>query len=242
VDTSNNSSVVEYYSKNAERFANAYSSNLGFRERYEIWCRLLDKYSSDKKSAIDMGCGSGAFTFYLASKRLQVTGIDASETMIELCKNEQSAQSIDNIQFHTAVIPHFRDLPLHKADLIISSSVLEYVENLEEALTVFHKLLNDDGVLIVSFPNANSLYRKYERWQFQMFKRPEYYRYVKNVVSAKDLELLSRSVGMSQLEVQYYAHDTIISRISRFLGFPPEYTENLFVSVFRKDRIDARVA
>lgn len=241
VETCRHSSkVVEYYSENAERFADAYSNSAGFRERYEIWCRLLDKYAAGKRSAIDMGCGSGAFTFYLAGKQLHVTGIDASKRMIELCKRRQFDLSVDNVRFFTAEIPHFQDVRLPMADLIISSSVLEYVEDLPAVLGVFRDLLNEGGVLIISLPNANSLYRRYERRQFQVFGKPEYYRYVNNVISADVLESLVRPMGMSLLEVQHYAHDTVISRLCRFLRLPREYTENLFVSVFQKNPIDPR--
>jgi 2-polyprenyl-6-hydroxyphenyl methylase/3-demethylubiquinone-9 3-methyltransferase len=194
---------------------------------------VLDRHAVGAQSAIDLGCGSGVFTFYLADKGLRVVGIDAADRMIELCREEGRKRALQTVQFIKSELPKLPNVELEKADLIISSSVLEYVGNLHETFSVIRNLLASNGTLIVSFPNSCSIHRWNVRLMFAIFRRPKYYRYVKNVLSRESLARMLEEHGLRIQEVKYYAHRSMLLKVCKMLRFPEKYTENLFVAVVK---------
>ena len=227
--------AVNFFSNNAGAFAASYAKEPDFRERFQLWTALLDRYVVDGARVIDMGCGSGVFSFYLADKGMRVTGIDGAEGMIELCEKNTPEHLASRVQFMHDEVPLIQPSKLEKADLIISSSLLEYVDALQQTLDGFHTLLNDGGLLIFSLPNADSLHRKYEKIKFKLIRRPRYYEFVKNVLTLNECETLLKQIGFTMIDYRYYAHNTWISRFCSRLGLGPRYSENLFVAVFRLD-------
>ena len=200
--------------------------------RFDLWTQILDRYAKGLSSALDLGCGSGVFSFYLARLGLEVTGIDAADGMIALCEKHKKDHGIGNSTFHRKVIP-FPSEEFKPVDIIISSSVLEYVEDIGATLRMAYELLRPDGLLIVSLPNAQSLYRKFERLRFRISGKPDYYRFVRNIVSAEEMKLRMASQGFRCEEIAYYGHSNAISILGRTF-LPAQYTENLLLGVFRR--------
>jgi len=225
-----------YFSRTSKGFADRYNASEQFKERYQVWNSLLEKYSAHKKTALDMGCGSGIFSFLLAKEGLKVIGIDAADKMIELCEVQRQKFGINNPKFLKADFAHLDDLKLQRVDILICSSVLEYIDDLEATLEKFCNLLNDDGLLIVSLPNASCLYRKFEKYFFKLFDKPEYYKYVINFASLNYLSEVLSVHGMSLLENHYYAQNSLISGFCKFFRFSPKFIGNLFVAVYQKRR------
>jgi 2-polyprenyl-3-methyl-5-hydroxy-6-metoxy-1,4-benzoquinol methylase len=75
--------AIEWHTQIARNFDQKYSTSRNFTERYAIWTNVIDKYSNLSLSVLDIGCGSGVFTFYSAEKNNKVIGIDASKEMFE---------------------------------------------------------------------------------------------------------------------------------------------------------------
>ena len=57
----------------------------------------------------------------------------------------------------------------YKFDMIISVAVLEHVKNISEWINCCNKLLNQNGILILQFPNINSLNRYLSQSNWDMF-------------------------------------------------------------------------
>jgi len=227
-------SAIDCFSENARAFDKYYTTMIDFKDRVWIWRQLIDQYATSGDYAVDMGCGTGIFSFYMAEKGLQVVGIDAAVKMIDLCEHQRLERSLENLYFQRAELPMLKGVELEQSNLIVCSSVLEYIEPFEETLALFSRLLEEQGILIISLPNASSIYRRYQRWKFRLWQQPKIFKYIKNVVSPKQLESCLQPFGLKMLELHYYAHDTRVSRLFRWLRFSPKYTENLFVAVFRK--------
>ncbi|HED36915.1 MAG TPA: class I SAM-dependent methyltransferase, partial [Ignavibacteria bacterium] len=66
--------AVDWHTKIASEFDEKYSNSKYFKERFIIWKRFIDKYSNHNYSVLDLGCGSGTFTFYLAEINRAVIG------------------------------------------------------------------------------------------------------------------------------------------------------------------------
>ncbi len=110
------------------------------------------------KKIIDIGCGSGTISLYLASKGYKVKGIDISKKAIKACRESAESIGLTNVEFEVSHFP--RDVLKGKYDLVFFSEVIEHLPDDELALKKIYKLLNPHGVLFLSTPSKNApLYR-----------------------------------------------------------------------------------
>ncbi len=87
------------------------------------------------KKAIDIGCGSGRYTFALRKLGCKhVTGVDYGDRGLEVAKKIIKQSGIDNIDFEKANI---LDLPFENAafDFVFCHGVLHHTEDMEKGLS-----------------------------------------------------------------------------------------------------------
>jgi 2-polyprenyl-3-methyl-5-hydroxy-6-metoxy-1,4-benzoquinol methylase len=226
--------AVRHFSGYVEQFHGHYQDRSEFQERLAIWRALLDRHGGPESRAVDMGCGTGVFSFYLAEKGGQVVGVDGASGMIAFCEAQRAQRGLDNIEFMQARLPAVDELALANADLVISSSVVEYVDDLNGTLALFSRLLKPGGSLIVSMPNLFCVNRVYERLKYKLTGQPHIYRHIRHFTSPRRLARHLRRLGLTLEDVQYYTHFTRLSKLTRRLRLPLPLTEDLFVAVFRK--------
>lgn len=226
--------AVEHFSGYVKQFHAYYEERPEFHERFRIWSELIDKYCDTPALSIDVGCGTGVFSFYLAKKGGRVIGIDGAPNMVSFCEAQRLEQGLENMEFVQAKLPKVDEARLSNADVVISSSVVEYVEDLDASLALLGRLLKPGGVLIVSMPNALSISRVYERLKYKLTGEPGIYRYIRHFTSPLLLERRMRRHGLVRQEARYYTHYTRLAKLTRALRLPPPLTEDLFAVVFRK--------
>lgn len=226
--------AVDFHSLISSRFNEKYSSDPNFIERFKIWTNYFVKHIPKQAKVLDAGCGPGLFSYYLAEElQCKVTAIDGSEGMIEICRNQKHKENIE-IEFITKNLLEISSLNLEKQDVIIASSVLEYIDDLEGILDVFTNLLKDDGILIVSMPNKKGVARRLEKISYSILSKPSYYKYVKHIVTQKAFQQNLKTKGFKHLEHTYYATDNMISNmISPFMSI--EYLGGLFIGAYKKE-------
>jgi 2-polyprenyl-3-methyl-5-hydroxy-6-metoxy-1,4-benzoquinol methylase len=223
--------AILFHSKNANEFADKYSHKNSFIERFAIWTKLIDEYDFNKKKIIDLGCGSGELSFYLATKDNTVIGIDGSKEMIEICCEKLESKN-NKLRFIQKTIP-FNSKEFTRFDGIICSSVFEYIQHVDTTLDLFNDLLLDSGTLILSVPNKLSLYRKFEKLLYRIVRRPTYYKHVYNMYSYKQVKYMLEKKGFRIEEVVYYGR--VISSLDSFkLIKSSKYFNNLLVCVCTK--------
>jgi 2-polyprenyl-3-methyl-5-hydroxy-6-metoxy-1,4-benzoquinol methylase len=227
-------SAVAYFSDNVEQFRALYATSPGFQERIEIWSRLLRRYARSGGVAIDMGCGPGVFSFLLADLGLNVVGIDGALDMVQDCEAQREKRGLPNLRFIQGTLPDIDETTLERADLLISSSVVEYIEELDETLALFARLMKSGGILMVSMPNVHSVSRSQQRLSNWISPRSDVYRYIRHFSSPRQLERRLAPHGMTLREAHYYTHITRLARAMRSLRLPRRLTEDLFVGVFEK--------
>lgn len=128
--------------------------------RGELFVDLAKKRIPSGGYVLDYGCGPGRLSLLLAQEGFRVRGVDTSAGMVE------QARLLDqkglNVEFEQ--IGQFNEaLPPNTYDAIVCSSVIEYVANADELLQGFHRALRESGVLIISYANEASYWRK--RWK-----------------------------------------------------------------------------
>lgn len=226
--------AIKYHSEVSKKFDNHYYKSSLFKERFQIWSSLINKYLRKEDVVLDAGCGSGIFSFYIAKKGNKVTAIDGSAKMIGLCKMRSIDYENIDINFLIKRLPFGEISSFGKFDLIISSSVLEYIIEYQQCLDDFKTLLNTNGILIISFPNEKSIYRKIEKILFSIFKKPKYLEFVKNMLTIKKLNNIMEKKGFEILENKVYTSDTYLNKVLKYALIPKDKRNSLFLGVYKK--------
>lgn len=113
-------------------------------------CQAVEKQIDllSDKEILDFGGGTGLLTLPLAKQAKSVTLMDISEKMLEQARLKAEQQDIKNIQF---LEQDLLEKPLEQEfDLIIVSRVLHHMPDLDEALSLFHQHLKEDGQLLLA--------------------------------------------------------------------------------------------
>ncbi len=184
--------AVAHFSGYVKEFDAYYQGRAEFDERLKLWSGLLDKYSVPGGLSIDMGCGTGVFSLYLAKKGGGVVGVDGSAEMVRFCEERRLERGLENVRFMQGRLPAVDEAGLTGADLLISSSVVEYVEDLDRTLALFARLLKPGATLIISMPNAVSVSRLYERLRYRLTGHPPIYRHILHFTSPARLQVRMR--------------------------------------------------
>ena len=126
--------------------------------RGELFVELTKRTVKPGGHILDYGCGPGRLALLLAQAGFSVRGVDTSQGMIAQA-NLQDAEGLD-VRF--ALIESPDDVLAHASyDAVVCSSVIEYVPDPESLLTGFHRTLRDAGILIISYANASSVWRRH---------------------------------------------------------------------------------
>ena len=120
------------------------------RHRRNIICRKIKNWMCDKTSLHDVGCGNAWLLHQIQREfpHLQISGSDAAKSIIEY-----NRRSMPGIDFHHQDI----SLPLsasERYDIIVCSEVLEHIKNYRFAVSNLHRLLNKNGIVIITVPRG----------------------------------------------------------------------------------------
>ena len=122
---------------------------------HEAKFRLIERVAMPGKHdrVLDAGCGSGTISQFLSLHAREVVGIDSNPSAIAYASGAYKAP---NLQFR---LGQFDDLAVDKPfDKIYSIEVIEhlYEHQVADVLSLFHKLTNPGGQLLLTTPNYRS--------------------------------------------------------------------------------------
>lgn len=105
---------------------------------------------------LDMGCGVGQLIremqYELKSYEIKYTGVDISPKMIEIARNNDSISTYINCSIDDFSI-------LDEAfDIIVCSHSFPYYPNKKDVFSKFHRILKDQGHLLLAQASANTVY------------------------------------------------------------------------------------
>lgn len=211
--------AVDWHSAIAERFDSRYIHSPSFRERLEVWSQLIARYADKSGSTLDAGCGSGVLASVASRFSRTVFAFDGSPDMVQLSREKQAAiAELSNVTFSELRMEQLSELGDQRFDLILSSSVLEYLDDFWGTIEALAMRLSESGTFIFSVPNMASVFRKTERVAFQLTGRPGYMAFVKNQLSDHKIKSGISERGLTVVETVYYAPSPILSHIARPLG------------------------
>lgn len=133
----------KYYDKNE---GNPYKHNLNV-------LKLILKNYRNKKTLLDVGCGTGIPLIKFLKMGFDAKGFDFIDTSVRLTQ--------DNLQKHgygvnlvfKADIENSSTLPSKKFDIITSVGVFPHIINDKGALRNMKKILNENGLVLLQFKN-----------------------------------------------------------------------------------------
>ncbi|MBR9683779.1 class I SAM-dependent methyltransferase [Candidatus Woesearchaeota archaeon] len=131
--------TIESYNQNARELSEKFKELMNLKRRE--FQRFIDLLQG--KKILDLGCGSGDHSLYYKNKGLDVTSIDLSEEMLELCKEKglnTYLMDIENLEFKSESFDGIWAVTslLH----IPKSRLTEVIKNL-------NLLLKSEGILYV---------------------------------------------------------------------------------------------
>ena len=120
----------------------------------EIWYEHVHRYVFarglvEDKNVLDAACGEGYGAFTLATTAGKVTGVDLSQDTITHASRRYSAPNLNFLQADCCNLP----FPDGHFDCIVSFETLEHLENQQQMLKEFRRVLAADGFLLISSPD-----------------------------------------------------------------------------------------
>jgi trans-aconitate methyltransferase len=136
--------------------------------------------------------------------------------MIGLARKRQRELALPNITFEVAMLDSLSAQPAGSVDVLLSSSVLEYLPDLEGEVGRLVRLLRPGGRLILSIPNRDSIYRRVESLAYRLTGRPRYFAHVRSMAREAELAAIFRGHGLAPVERHFYGAppaDFVLSRL-----------------------------
>jgi ubiquinone/menaquinone biosynthesis C-methylase UbiE len=111
------------------------------------------------KIVLDAACGEGYGTNLLSNVARSVTGIDVEPSIIQHAQSKYKKQNLSFISASVLQTPFANNT----FDVIVSFETIEHLEEHEEMLKEFKRILKQDGLLILSTPDKEQYSEKTHR-------------------------------------------------------------------------------
>ena len=119
--------------------------------------KLINSFSSNGKTLLDIGCGTGDFLNAAHQNNWEINGIEPNEKARNIANNKTN-----NSVFGTEQLLNYKSKSF---DVITLWHVLEHLPKLDKQISIFKKLLKSNGVLIIAVPN----YKSYDAQYYKSF-------------------------------------------------------------------------
>ncbi len=159
------------FNERAGEYDRWYATPLG-RAYGEEARKAITPHLPERGSALDVGCGTGFYTLFLARRGLKTVGVDASEAMLRIALEKAQRQGVQAEFRHAPA----EELPFPPAsfDLVLSMNMLEFSRAPEKALAEMLRVLRPHGTLLLGAMNRQSLWGMTQRLK-RPFVRGVYY-------------------------------------------------------------------
>jgi ubiquinone/menaquinone biosynthesis C-methylase UbiE len=101
---------------------------------------------------LDLACGEGYNTRILAKKGANVIGVDFSERMIQLAKQEEAREKL-GIRYYTLDATGLKEFSRNSFDLVTCFMSLQDIDNHEKAISEVARVLRNQGRFVFSIPH-----------------------------------------------------------------------------------------
>jgi len=120
---------------------------------------------------LDLGCGQGKETFYLANLNCKVMAVDSSSVAIKQIKTKVKEEGYKNIKAKKMNIKDCTTKDKNNYNIILCLNVLNFLEKKDVYKTIknIKKLLKKDGIIIISAFNKRDPANKSKKTNLKYF-------------------------------------------------------------------------
>lgn len=221
----NEKDVVEAYDLWAANY-DSQPGNLMLDLDEFLFNNLLGNIDINNKNIADIGCGTGRhWPNIFDEKPASVTGFDVSPGMLEKLKlkfpGAQTEVITDNL---------FNKIEDQAFDVIISTLTVAHIENIEEALLAWCRILSSNGDIIITDFHPDILAVGGKRTFSHQNSRIAVRNFVHPTATIRDILLRNNfnMVGHEELHIDesvkhYYRQQNALAVYEKFKGFPVIY-------------------
>jgi 2-polyprenyl-3-methyl-5-hydroxy-6-metoxy-1,4-benzoquinol methylase len=224
--------AIDYFESTASAYDRQARERKEFDERFALFARLANHNVPEGGRALDFGCGNGILSQALSAAGFAVTGTDGSESMIAMARNAAPAAEfiVSPIPLPPATLAGFRGA----FDIVVASSVIEYIQDDFCTMQQMHEALRPGGVALVSFPNLHSRYRQLETVALRtpLVARQSYLRFQKHRYDEGSARSLARRAGFDDTSVNYFGLP--FQRYLPRIDARPAWLATMFVLTIRR--------
>lgn len=130
---------------------------------YDLWLEFVEPYLKPNSSILDLACGTGTFATMCKLKGYDVSGLDLSESIIEIANEKKKINRLD-IPFYVEDMTNFN--LNRKFDIITcffdSVNFLKDIKQINKMFDCVYKHLNNNGLFIFDI-FSKELFKEYEK-------------------------------------------------------------------------------
>ncbi|MBN1969750.1 MAG: class I SAM-dependent methyltransferase [Candidatus Delongbacteria bacterium] len=159
---------VDYSDRNlADSYDQQHQSFRNYEKEFNEMIEFLGLKNTQNLSLIDLGCGTGATSFFAADKFKKVYGVDVSDVMIE--QAQKKLDNTSNIDFIRGGFLSY-DHKEEPVDLLITKAAFHHLPDFWKQIALFkmNKMIKVGGILyihdIVFHFNALDYQNKINTW------------------------------------------------------------------------------
>ncbi len=138
------------YKDLAQVYNAMYATFIDYKSEYELYKSFLDKYN--KKSLLEIGCGTGSLSQHFVQNNYEYSGFDLSSDMLKIAKEKNP-----NTPFIQGDMRSF-ELEKQVEGVLITGRTISYlVENndMQSSFECIHRSLEKEGLFCFDFIDAN---------------------------------------------------------------------------------------
>ena len=136
----------KFWDKIADRYAR---KPVADEAAYQKKLRVTREYLPPDMDVLEFGCGTGSTAIAHAPYVKHILATDISSRMIEIAQGKADAGKVENVTFERAAIDEF-SVPGETFDAVMGHSILQLLENKEEAIAKVHRMLKPGGIFVSS--------------------------------------------------------------------------------------------
>lgn len=196
----------------------AYQEQIG---RYYLQ-HFVKPYSIGNK-IIDIGCGEGGVLTPFEQEGYQCTGLEYSENRVEYARTNSTA----SLTFLQGDIQDF--FCEEKYDIVLMLDVIEHLLNKLPALKNIKQMINEDGIIIISFPPFRSPFGGHQQVMTSFLKYVPYIHLLPELLYRWSLEKIERKnvtshlhnfkTGITMRQFETLAHQAGLEIITKKIYF-----------------------
>ena len=136
----------KFWDKIAERYA---KKPVADEDSYQKKLQVTREYLKPDMEILEFGCGTGSTAIAHAPYVKHIRAIDISSKMIEIAQGKADAGDFENVTFEQSTLDELNLLD-ETFDAVMGHSILQLLENKEEAIAKVHRMLKPGGLFVSS--------------------------------------------------------------------------------------------